>query len=222
MNDHREFKNLLYDQFARVGKAVANPHRLELLDLLAQGERTVEELAQQAALPIANASQHLQALRRAALVEVRREGPYAYYRLADERVLRLWQALRAVGETRLAEVDRLVTTYLADRSTLESIDAVTLLKRMREDDVVVLDVRPAEEFEAGHIPGARSIPIVDLERRLGELPRAREIVAYCRGPYCVYSDEAVVLLKAHGYRARRLVDGLPEWQLSGLPVESAG
>jgi rhodanese-related sulfurtransferase len=222
MNDHREFKNLLYDQFARVGKAVANPHRLELLDLLAQGERTVEDLAQQAALPIANASQHLQALRRAALVEVRREGPYAYYRLADERVLRLWLAIRALGEARLAEVDRLVATYLADRSELESIGAAALLERMRDDDVVVLDVRPVEEFEAGHIPGARSIPIADLERRVGELPREQEIVAYCRGPYCVYSDEAVVLLQAHGYRARRLEDGLPDWRSSGLPVETTG
>ncbi len=213
---------MLYDQFARVGKAVANPHRLELLDLLAQGERTVEDLAQQAALPIANASQHLQALRRAALVEVRREGPYAYYRLADERVLRLWLAIRELGEARLAEVDRLVATYLADRSELESIDAAALLERMRDDDVVVLDVRPVEEFEAGHIPGARSIPIADLERRMGELPREREIVAYCRGPYCVYSDEAVVLLQAHGYRARRLEDGLPDWRSSGLPVETTG
>ena len=222
MNDHREFKDLLYDQFARVGKAVANPHRLELLDLLAQGERTVEDLAQQAALPIANASQHLQALRRAALVEVRREGPYAFYRLADDRVLRLWQAIRAVGETRLAEVDRLVATYLADRDALESIDAAGLLDRMRNDDVVVLDVRPVEEFDAGHIPGARSIPIADLEQRLQELPQDREIIAYCRGPYCVFSDEAVVLLHARGYRARRLEDGLPDWRSSGLPVETTG
>ena len=222
MNNHREFKDLLYDQFARVGKAVANPHRLELLDLLAQGERSVDDLAQQAALPIANASQHLQALRRAALVEVRREGPYAFYRLADDRVLRLWQAIRAVGETRLAEVDRLVATYLADRNALESIDAAALLDRMRNDDVVMLDVRPVEEFDAGHIPGARSIPIADLEQRLQELPQDREIIAYCRGPYCVFSDEAVVLLHARGYRARRLEDGLPDWRSSGLPVETTG
>jgi rhodanese-related sulfurtransferase len=222
MNDHRAFKDLLYEQFARVGKAVANPHRLELLDLLAQGERSVDDLAQQAALPIANTSQHLQALRRAALVEVRREGPYAYYRLADDRVLRLWQAIRAVGETRLAEVDRLVATYLSDRNALESIDAAALLDRMRNDDVVVLDVRPVEEFDAGHIPGARSIPIADLELRIQELPQDREIIAYCRGPYCVFSDEAVVLLHAQGYRARRLEDGLPDWRSAGLPVETTG
>jgi len=221
MNDHREFKDLLYAQFARVGKAVANPHRLELLDLLAQGERTVEDLAQQAALPIANASQHLQALRRASLVEVRREGPYAYYRLADDRVFRLWQAIRELGEERLAEVDRLVATFLGDRGGLEPVDASTLLRRMRHDDVVVLDVRPVEEYEAGHIPGARSIPVADLERRIEELPPEQEVIAYCRGPYCVFSDEAVVLLHAHGFRARRLAFGLPDWRSSGLPVESS-
>ena len=222
MNDHREFKDLLYDQFARVGKAVANPHRLELLDLLAQGERTVESLAQEASLPVANASQHLQALRRASLVEVRREGLYAYYRLADERVFRLWQAIRELGEQRLAEVDRLVATFLKDRDGLESIDASTLARRLRDDDVIVLDVRPAEEYDAGHIPGARSIPIEDLERRLQELPRASEIIAYCRGPYCVFSDEAVALLNNHGYQARRLEYGLPDWRSEGLPVETTG
>ena len=222
MNDHREFKDLLYDQFARVGKAVANPHRLELLDLLAQGERTVESLAQEASLPVANASQHLQALRRAALVEVRREGLYAYYRLADERVFRLCQAIRELGEQRLAEVDRLVATYLKDRDGLESIDASSLARRLRDDDVIVLDVRPAEEYDAGHIPGARSIPIDDLERRLQELPRASEIIAYCRGPYCVFSDEAVALLNNHGYQARRLEYGLPDWRSEGLPVEPTG
>jgi len=222
MNDHREFKDLLYDQFARVGKAVANPHRLELLDLLAQGERTVESLAQEASLPVANASQHLQALRRASLVEVRREGLYAYYRLADERVFRLWQAIRELGEQRLAEVDRLVATFLKDRDGLESIDASTLARRLRDDDVIVLDVRPAEEYDAGHIPGARSIPIEDLERRLQELPRASEIIAYCRGPYCVFSDEAVALLNNHGYQARRLEYGLPDWRSEGLPIETTG
>ncbi len=221
MNRHREFKDLLYDQFARVGKAVANPHRLELLDLLAQGERTVESLAQEAALPIANTSQHLQALRRAALVEVRREGPYAYYRLADDRVFQLWRAIRELGEQRLAEVDRLVDTYLGNRGDLESIDVETLMRRMLDDDVVVLDVRPAEEYEAGHIPGARSVPIDELEQRLQELPKASEIVAYCRGPYCVFSDEAVALLTDHGYRARRLDVGLPDWRSNGLPVETA-
>lgn len=221
MNTHREFKNLLYEQFARVGKAIANPHRLELLDLLAQGERTVEDLAREMELPIANTSQHLQALRRAQLVEVRRQGSYAYYRLAGDRVFRLWQTVREIGEEQLAEVDRLVETYLDDREGLEMIDASTLLQLMREDQVVVLDVRPEEEFAAGHISGARSVPLPDLEQRLAELSPQQEFVAYCRGPYCVFSDEAVSLLTAHGYRARRLAIGLPDWRSAGLPVEGA-
>jgi rhodanese-related sulfurtransferase/DNA-binding transcriptional ArsR family regulator len=221
MNNHRAFKDLLYDQFARVGKAVANPHRLELLDLLAQGERTVEELAQQAALPIANASQHLQALRRSHLVEVRREGSYGYYRLADDRVFRLWQAIRDLGEERLAEVDRLVATFLSDRVGLEAVDASTLLQLIRDDEVVVLDVRPVEEYQAGHIPGARSMPVSELEQRLDELRPEQEVIAYCRGPYCVFSDEAVGMLHAHGFQARRLAVGLPDWRSAGLPVETS-
>jgi rhodanese-related sulfurtransferase len=220
MSNHREFKNLLYDQFARVSKAVANPHRLELLDLLAQGERTVEELAREASLSFANASQHLQALKRAQLVDVRREGPYAHYRLADERVFRLWQAIRDLGEERLAEIDRLVQTYLGDRENLEVVDSPTLQKLLRNDEVIVLDVRPVEEFQAGHIPGARSIPIAELERRLTELPSGSKIVAYCRGPYCVFSDEAVMLLRDRGFQAMRLRDGLPDWRAAGFPVEA--
>jgi rhodanese-related sulfurtransferase/predicted transcriptional regulator len=220
MSNHREFKNLLYDQFARVSKAVANPHRLELLDLLAQGERTVEELAREASLSFANASQHLQALKRAQLVDVRREGPYAHYRLADERVFRLWQAIRDLGEERLAEIDRLVQTYLGDRENLEVVDSPTLQKLLRHDEVIVLDVRPVEEFQAGHIPGARSIPIAELERRLTELPSGSKIVAYCRGPYCVFSDEAVMLLRDRGFQAMRLRDGLPDWRAAGFPVEA--
>jgi rhodanese-related sulfurtransferase len=217
--DHRPFKDALYDQFARIGKAVANPHRLELLDVLAQGERRVEDLARETHLPIANASQHLQALRRARLVEARRAGTAIYYRLADERVFRLWQAIRDLGEARLAEIDRLAQTYLRDRGQFEAIDAATLLRRLREDDVIVLDVRPGEEYRAGHIPGARSVPIAELEGRLDELPQNRQIVAYCRGPYCAFADEAVALLRARGYRATRLIEGLPDWQAAGLPVE---
>jgi rhodanese-related sulfurtransferase/predicted transcriptional regulator len=220
MNNHREFKNLLYDQFARVGKAIANPHRLELLDLLAQSERTVEELAREAGLSFANASQHLQALRRAQLVDVRREGPYAHYRLADERVFRLWQAIRDLGEERLAEIDRLVESFLGDRQSMEAIDSATLQKLLRDDEVVVLDVRPVEEFRAGHIPGARSIPIAELGRRIEELTAGRKVVAYCRGPYCVFSDEAVMLLRDRGFQATRLRDGLPDWRSAGFPVET--
>ena len=216
----RQFKDGLYAQFARIGKALSNPHRLELLDLLAQGERTVEDLAGEASIPIANASQHLQALRAAQLVDVRRDGLYAYYRLSDERVFRMWQALRDLGELQLAEVNRLVQNFLQDRTPLQSINAGELVQRMEAGEVLILDVRPELEYQAGHIPEARSIPIDELEARLDELPRKQEIIAYCRGPYCVFADEAVTLLQKHGYRARRLVEGLPDWQALNLPVES--
>lgn len=215
---HRLFKDALYEQFARVGKAVANPHRLELLDLLAQGERRVEDLAREANLPFANASQHLQALRRARLVEARRQGTSIYYRLGDERVFRLWQAIRDLGQARLAEVDALVRTYLTDRSQFEAVDVLALQQLLVEEDVVVLDVRPAAEYRDGHIPGAHSIPIDELAARLRELPADRAVVAYCRGPYCVFADEAVALLHARGYRASRLAEGFPDWRAAGLPV----
>ena len=217
---HRAFKGPLFDQFARIAKAVANPHRLELVDLLAQGERRVDDLAREAALSVANASQHLQALRQAGLVETRREGTSIYYRLADERVFRLWQAIRELGEARLAEIDRLTQTFLADRAQLEAVDAGTLVRRLGDGDVVVLDVRPEQEYRAGHIPGARSIPIAELEQRLQEIPTDCDVVAYCRGPYCVFSDEAVALLRDRGYRARRLEVGLPDWRSAGLPVSA--
>jgi rhodanese-related sulfurtransferase len=216
----RQFKDELYAQFARIGKALSNPHRLELLELLAQGERTVEELAIEASLPIANASQHLQVLRAAQLVEVRRDGLYAYYRLSDERVFRVWQALRDLGELQLADVNRLVQSFLQDRTPLQSITTAELLQRIEAGNVVILDVRPEVEYQSAHISEARSIPIDELETRLGELPRDQEIIAYCRGPYCVFADEAVTLLQKHGYRARRLVEGLPDWQALNLPVES--
>jgi rhodanese-related sulfurtransferase len=216
--DHRPFKDALFDQFARIGKAVANPHRLELLDLLAQGERRVEDLAREANLPIANASQHLQTLRQARLVETRRAGTSIYYRLAGDQVFRLWQSIRDLGESHLTEIDYLTRTFLHDRAQLEPVDAETLLRRLTEEDIVVLDVRPAEEYRAGHIDGARSIPIAELEERLQEVPRDREIVAYCRGPYCVFSDEAVSLLRARGFAARRLTVGLPDWRSAGLPT----
>jgi rhodanese-related sulfurtransferase/DNA-binding transcriptional ArsR family regulator len=219
---HREFKDALYAEFARIGKAVANPHRLEFLDLLAQREWSVEHLANETGLTVANASQHLQILRAAKLVTVRRDGLYAYYRLADDRAYRLWQAIRELGEVRLAEIDMIVRTFLGNRDAMEPIDALTLLGRIHDDDLVVLDVRPAEEFQAGHLPGARSIPVAELEARLGELRPDQEIVAYCRGPYCVYADEAVELLTARGYIARRFTHGFPDWQVAGLPVERVG
>jgi rhodanese-related sulfurtransferase len=214
-----QFKDELYAQFARIGKALSNPHRLELVELLAQGERSVEDLAGEASLPIANASQHLQVLRAAQLVDVRRDGLYAYYRLSDKRVFQVWQALRDLGELQLAEVNRLVQSFLHDRSPLKSITTSELLERMEEGEVVILDVRPELEYRSGHIPEARSIPIDELEARLSELPNDQEIIAYCRGPYCVFADEAVTLLQKHGYRARRLIDGLPDWQALNLPIE---
>ena len=220
MNEHRKFKDGLFEQFARVGRALANPHRLELIDLLAQGERSVEDLAQEAAMSVANTSRHLQELKAARLVEVRREGLYGYYRLADERVFGVWRAMRELGEARLAEIDRLVETYLTNREALEAVCTEELLAKTREGGVVVLDVRPEEEYRAGHIPDARSVPLERLEAYLEEIPEDHEVVAYCRGPYCMFSDEAVELLRSHGYRARRLAGGLPEWRADGLSVEA--
>lgn len=222
VEDHRVFKDSLYAEFARIGKALANPHRLEFLDLLAQREWSVEDLARETALSVANASQHLQVLRAAQLVETRRDGLRMYYRLADEGVYRLLQVIRDLGETRLAEIDRIARTFLGNRDEFEPIDAPSLLRRLTDENLIVLDVRPAEEYRAGHLPGARSIPIDELEARLGELSPDKEIVAYCRGPYCVFADEAVELLAAHGYRAQRFTHGFPDWQVAGLPVEREG
>lgn len=219
MDSHRFFKDRLYEQFARIGKAISNPHRFELLELLAQGERSVEDLAREAGLSLANASQHLQALRRAQLVEVRREGLFAVYRLASDDVTRLCHTMRALAEQQFAEIDRLVATFMSDRDSLEAIDVETLQRRLSDDDLILLDVRPEEEHRAGHIPGAWSIPVDVLAERLDEVPRDRDVVAYCRGPYCVFADEAVALLQGRGYRAARLKDGLPEWRLAGLPVD---
>src|SRR6266705_5242423 len=215
----RDFKNHLYEQFARIGKALSSAHRPALLEVLAQGEHRVEALAQETGMAVANASQHLQVLRAAQLVDVRREGVYIYYRLADERVFALWQTMRQVGEARIAEIDRIVDAYLHERNQLQPIGAAELLQRLVEGNVILLDVRPAEEYAAGHLPDALSIPVAELEARLSELPQDREIVAYCRGPYCVFADEAVTLLRTNGYHARRLEQGLPDWRALGLPGE---
>jgi len=216
---HREFKDRLFGQFARVGKALASPKRLEIVDLLAQGERTVEEIARETARSVASASQHLQVLKAARMVEARREGLYIHYRLADEDVFRTWQAVRALAESRLAELDGVVEAYLQYREELEAVDAAELMERLSDGNVVVLDVRPEEEYRAGHIPGALSVPVDALEAALQTLPRDQEMVAYCRGPYCVFSDEAVAFLRSRGYRARRLRQGLPDWRAAGMPVE---
>ncbi|HEX6123067.1 MAG TPA: metalloregulator ArsR/SmtB family transcription factor, partial [Ktedonobacterales bacterium] len=210
----------LYAQFARLGKALSSPARLELLDLLAQGERSVEALAREAGLTVANASAHLQVLARAQLVLPRKSGLHVHYQLADPSVYRLWVALREVGSAQLAEIDRLVGTYLRDRQTLEPLSRDDLLARLTRGDTVVLDVRPTLEYRQGHIAGARSIPLDELDARLGELDPQCEIVAYCRGPYCVFADEAVALLRARGLRAFRYGEGFPDWAAAGFPVAS--
>jgi rhodanese-related sulfurtransferase/predicted transcriptional regulator len=214
----RAFKSQLYEQLARIGKALASPHRLELLDLLAQSERSVEALASETGLPLATVSQHLQILRTARLVEVRRQGRSMRYRLASGEVVRLWLALRRTGEVHLAEVERLVATWLPERQQLPALSIEAALQLLNEGRALLLDVRPRDEYQSAHLPQARSLPVGELEAHLSELPRDCEIIAYCRGPYCVFADEAVALLRAHGFRARRLEVGVPEWQERGLPI----
>ena len=215
-----DFKQQLYSQIARIGRAVGNGHRLELLEYLAQGERTVEALARLAGLSMANASQHLQVLRQAGLVSTRREGLYVHYRLAEADVDQLRRVLQQLAQARIAEVEHLVRNYLGVKDSLEAIPCRELLERARAGLVTVLDVRPPEEFAAGHLPGAVNIPLKELEQRIQELPQHQEIVAYCRGPYCVLAYEAVAQLRKQGFSARRMEDGFPEWRLAGLPVEA--
>ena len=219
---YRSAKVALFDEFAGPAKALASGRRLELLDVLANGERTVDALAGEVALSVANTSQHLQVLRHAGLVITRREGTSVHYRLAGPEVFELWRALRTLAAARLAEVERLAATYLGARDQLEPLTREELARRLDDGEpVMILDVRPASEHAAGHLPGAVSIPVAELRRRLAELPRDREIVAYCRGPYCAFAHEAVELLRDEGFAARRLEDGLPEWQAAGLAVTSA-
>lgn len=216
----RQAKDALYDGFAVMAKAMANGRRAEILDVLAQGERSVEELAGEIGQSVPNTSQHLRHLAQAGLVSGRRQGSHVIYSLADPAVGEVWRLLRDLAIGRLAQLDRLVDAYVGDRSGLESIGRAELAERLRRDGVIVLDVRPAAEFRAGHIPGAWTVPPEELERRLRELPEDdSEVVAYCRGPFCVYADEAVRLLTARGRRSRRLEDGFPEWRAAGLPVE---
>ena len=213
-------KHILMGQFARVAKALGHQHRLELLELLAQGERSVEALAEHCGLPIANVSQHLQHLRRAGLVVGRRDGKYVRYRLSGSEVVTLLSALRHVAERNLAEVRELVGSYFHDRGSLEPVAMDDLMQRLRDGGVTVIDVRPEDEFTQGHLPGAINIPLVELEARLQELPKDREIIAYCRGPYCLLAFEAVARLRREGRQARRMEDGFPEWLAAGRPVEA--
>ena len=211
-------KRAVFVQFAVVAQALANGHRVELIELVAQGERSVEELARLAGLTVTNASQHLQLLRRAGLVVARRAGKQVLYRLADRDVVDLLMAVRRTAERGVAEIDKIVQSYFHARDSLEPVSHEELANRLRDGVVTLIDVRPDEEFAAGHIPGAVNIPLDELPRRLGELPADRAIIAYCRGPYCVFAFEAVATLRAKGYEARRLADGYPQWWAAGRPV----
>jgi len=214
----RQDKDALFDAFAEVAKAMASGRRAEIIDVLAQGERSVEELAGEIAQSVANTSHHLRALARAGLVTTRRDGNRIFYALASERVARLWAAMREVAGEHVAGIERLAEAYLGNREQLEAISRDELKVRLNRGELVVLDVRPEAEYRAGHIAGARSLPYTELRRRIRSLPKDTDVVAYCRGPYCVYADDAVRELTRRGYRARRLQDGYPEWKDAGLPV----
>ena len=213
-------KRAVYEQISRIGKALSHPARLELLELLAQSERTVESLSRLTGLTLANASQHLQHLRRAGLIEPRKAGLYVHYRLRGDGVVRLISAMQTTGESYLADVERLLREFFLKKDDIEPLSEMELQDRVRRGLVTVIDVRPPEEYAAGHLPGAINVPIADLKERMSELPRRREVIAYCRGPYCLMSFDAVAFLRTQGYKARRLVNGLPEWRAQGLPVET--
>jgi rhodanese-related sulfurtransferase len=218
----RDMKDGVYLQFARIGKAISAPKRIELLELLCQGPRTVEALAGQTAISVANASQHLQVLRAARLVEAQKQGLFVEYRLADEGVLKFVHAMRELAQDRFAEIGAITEAYLKTRGALECVSSKELMQRVRDGKVTVLDVRPIQEYRAGHIPGARSVPVSELKRRLTELPRNREIVAYCRGPHCVMAIEAVELLRKRGFRAYRMEQGVMDWRARGWRIEKSG
>jgi rhodanese-related sulfurtransferase len=217
-NPNRAFKDAIYEQFARIGKAVSNPKRLELLDIICQGPRTVEVLAKETGLTVANASQHLQVLRATRLVETEKEGVFVIYRLADQAVCEFFRAMRILAESRLAEVEMIKRQFLEGREGMEPVNRDALLRLVREGTVTVLDVRPAEEYNAGHLAGAISIPLKELRQRLSDLPHDQEIVAYCRGPYCVLSIQAVEMLRAKGFKAARIEEGLIDFQAMGIPI----
>jgi rhodanese-related sulfurtransferase len=219
MTKPRQFKDAVYDQFARVGKAVSSPKRLELLDLLCQAPRTVEALARQTDQGVANVSAHLQVLRAARLVEAEKDGLYVEYRLAGDEVCSFFRSLRALAEARLAEVEHVTRAYVTERGAMEEVREDELLRRVREGDVTVLDVRPVEEYRAGHIPGALSVPLSELKKQLPSLSKRRDVVAYCRGPYCVMAIDAVEILRRNGFRAHRMEHGVVDWRARGLRVD---
>ncbi|HSV51260.1 MAG TPA: metalloregulator ArsR/SmtB family transcription factor [Burkholderiaceae bacterium] len=216
--EKRQLKDLLYEQVARIGKAVASPKRLEMLEVLAQGEKTVEALSVELSIDVKLASAHLKALREARLVDSRRDGKYICYRLSGQDVAALWVNLREVAEEHLLELRMAVDQMIAQPDKLSGVDGKALMDQARRGEVVVIDVRPQEEYEAGHLPFARSMPVAELEQRLSELPRRQAIVAYCRGPFCMLSDEALKLLRARGYKVTKILDGVSEWQAAGLPL----
>jgi DNA-binding transcriptional ArsR family regulator len=216
----RQLKDMLYEQVARIGKAVSSPKRLELLELLAQGEKSVEQLASEIAADIKLTSAHLKALKTANLITARRDGKYMMYRLTAPDVARLWVNLRQVAENHLLELQHALQQLLTDPSQLASVNRKALIEQARRGDIVVLDVRPKAEFNTAHLPFARSMPVAEIMQRLTELPTGKDIVAYCRGPFCLLSDEAVTLLSAQGYKVRKITDGVSEWQAAGLPITS--
>jgi rhodanese-related sulfurtransferase/predicted transcriptional regulator len=218
--EKRAFKNKAYTLLSQMVKAMANPHRLEIIDLLGQSGRTVEEIASETEMSVANASQHLQVLKASNLVEVQREGNHIRYHLANDKVFQTWSNLREVGFERVAEIEKLIQDYRGKKSSLEAITIDELVTRMKSKNTVLLDIRPAEEFNAGHIPGALSVPLETLLTIIKTLPRNKEYIAYCRGPLCVYADDAVSILNRKGYKAKRMAEGFPDWKLKGLPVHA--
>lgn len=216
----RQFKDKVYSELARITKSMANPHRLEIIELLAQGEFSVEQIAEQTNLPIANTSQHLQVLKMAQLVEINRQGNFIFYRLANANVFKVWKALRELGVERLETIDKVVMEFRKSKFDFKTVNIDDLIEKLESGKVTILDVRPESEFKQGHIANAISIPIEELSKRLKELSKHTEIIAYCRGPFCVYADEAVVLLMSAGYKATRLEEGFPDWSLMGLPIEA--
>lgn len=215
----REFKDRVYGELAKITKSMANPHRLEIIELLAQGECSVEQIADQTHLTIANASQHLQVLKVAQLVDINRQGNFIYYRLSNNNVFKAWKALRELGVERIATIEKVVREFRKSKFNFETVTIDGLIQKLGAGKVIVLDVRPESEFKQGHIANAISIPIEELSKRLKELPKRTEIIAYCRGPFCVYADEAVSILSKAGYKATRLEEGFPDWKLQGLPIE---